>query len=81
MTFISRKSYSSVGGLRSQSQVQAVNNHSNSMASLKDLSVHENVPFDTDDFPQLTAHLNSAGSFQGWLGALWKRSIGVVHQN
>ena len=34
------------------------------MASLKDLSVHENDPFDTDDFPQLTAHPNSAGSFK-----------------
>ncbi|RVX09125.1 putative NOT transcription complex subunit VIP2 [Vitis vinifera] len=74
-------SYSSVGGLRSQNQVQAGNNHLTSMALLKDLSVHENAPFDINDFPQLTAHPNSAGSSQGQLGSLRKQSVGVVHQN
>ena len=61
-------SYSAVGGLRSQSQVQAGNNHLNSMVLLKDLNVHENAPFDINDFPHLTAHPNSAGSSQAQLG-------------
>lgn len=60
--------YSSVGGLHSQYQVQARNSHLTSMALLGDLNVCENAPFDINDFPQLTAPPNSAGSSQGQPG-------------
>lgn len=60
-------SYPTAGGPLSQSHVQAVNNLS-SMGMLNDVNSNDSLPFDINDFPQLSSRPSSAGGPQGQLG-------------
>lgn len=76
-------SYPTAGGPLSQSHVQAVNNLS-SMGMLNDVNSNDSLPFDINDFPQLSSRPSSAGGPQGQLGSLRKQGLGVspiVQQN
>ncbi|KAL3850724.1 hypothetical protein ACJIZ3_012606 [Penstemon smallii] len=74
-------SYPTSGGPLSQNHVQAVNNL-NSMGMLNDLNSNDGVPFDINDFPQLTSRPSSSGGPQGQLGSLRKQGLGpIVQQN
>ncbi|KAF6161665.1 hypothetical protein GIB67_041773 [Kingdonia uniflora] len=72
-------SYSTSGGPLSQNYVQS-GNSINSMGMFNDMNSNENLPFDINDFPQLTVRPSSAGGPQGQLGSLRKQSP-IVQQN
>lgn len=74
-------SYSTGGGPLSQNQFQAGNNHLSSIALINELNAREHAPFDINDFPQLSGHLNSAGGSQGQLGLGRRQNVGFMQQN